>query len=291
MKLRPFLLCLFLSFSLPATAFSGENSELNWSGCGITKKAFMAELANAYEKKTGIKINLRGGGATRGIRDVVSKKAHIGGACRTQMELNSLERSANQVPVAWDALVVIVHSSNPVRGISLAQLRQIYRGKITNWKQLGGRNAPIDVYARSGKISGVGYTLRELVFNNFDEVFKARRFYKSTGPLERAIENNINAIGTTGVSSAKRRDIKILKLDGKKPSYDNIRTGKYLLYRPLYLVIRQFEKDTRITEFKNFALSKEGQAIIRSTGSVPYADAIQLVMKQLVEKRRALNIK
>jgi len=280
-----------LSVILSPTAFAAENNELNWSGCGITKKAFMAELATAYQEKTGIKINLHGGGATRGIRDVVNRKAHIGGACRASIELNSIERKANQIPVAWDALVVIVHPSNPVKGINLRQLRRIYRGKITNWKQLGGRNAPIELYARRGKISGVGFTLRELVFNNFNESFKARRFYKSSGPLEQAIEQNINAIGTTGISSAKRRDVKILKLEGKKPSYDNIRSGKYLLYRPLYLVIRQFEKDKRILNFKKFALSKEGQTIIRSTGSVPYADAVQLVMKQLSERRRAFNIK
>lgn len=277
---------------LSSTALlAADNSALNWSGCGITKKAFMAELASAYLEKTGIKINLRGGGATRGIRDVVSERAHIGGACRAQIELSSVERSAKQIPVAWDALVVIVHPSNPVKEITLAQLRAIYRGRISNWQQLGGRDAAIDLYARTGKISGVGFTLRELVFNNFEETFKARRFFKSTGPLEQAVEENINAIGTTGISSANRRDIKILKLEGKNPSYDNIRRGKYLLYRPLYLVIRQFEKDKRILDFKNFALSKDGQDIIRNTGSVPYADAIQLVMKQLAERRRALAIK
>ncbi len=275
---------------MASSVFAAAANELNWSGCGITKKAFMAELAAAYEKKTGIKINLRGGGATRGIRDVVRKKAHIGGACRAQMELSPIERRAKQIPVAWDALVVIVHPSNPVNGITLVQLRDIYRGKINNWKQLGGRNVPIDLYARTGKISGVGFTLRELVFNNLDESFKARRFFKSTGPLETAIEDNINAIGSTGISSAKRRNIKILKLEGKQPTYDNIRSGKYLLYRPLYLVIRQFEKDKRIIAFKQFALSKEGQTIIRNAGSVPYADAVQLVMKQLKERRQASNI-
>ncbi|MFV2061353.1 MAG: phosphate ABC transporter substrate-binding protein [Gammaproteobacteria bacterium] len=291
MKLVLFILStLFLVFACN-NSIADDKATLNWSGCGITKKAFMAELAAAYEQKTGIKINLRGGGATRGIRDVVKQTADIGGACRVQMELSSIERRAEQIPVAWDALVVIVHSSNPVNEISLSQLRHVYRGDITNWKQLGGRDAPIELYARTGNISGVGFTLRELVFNNLDEIFKASRFFKSSGPLEQAIEQNANAIGTTGISSANRRNIKILKLEGKKPSFDNIRRGKYLLYRPLYLVIQQFEKDQRVLDFKNFALSNEGQDIIRNTGSVPYVDAVQLVMKQLAEKRRALSIK
>jgi phosphate transport system substrate-binding protein len=290
-NLQLLLFSLSLQLIISTSAIAENKTTLNWSGCGITKRAFMAELAAAYQEKTGIKINLRGGGATRGIRDVVNKAADIGGACRVQMELSSIERHAQQIPVAWDALVVIVHPSNPVTEISLSQLRHIYRGNITNWKQLGGLDAPITLYARTGNISGVGFTLRELVFNNPDEVFKATQFFKSTGPLEHAIEQNINAIGTTGISSANRRDIKILKLEGKKPSVKNIRRGKYLLYRPLYLVIQQFEKDKRVLDFKNFALSKEGQEVIRSTGSIPYVDAVQLVMKQLSEKRRALNIK
>ncbi|MBI1424840.1 MAG: phosphate ABC transporter substrate-binding protein [Gammaproteobacteria bacterium] len=265
-----------------ASVSQAAEKDMVWAGCGITKKAFMAELAKAYEKKTGIKVALNGGGATKGIRDAADGKIDIGGACRPVIDGEAEERNAYQVPVAWDALAVIANPQNPVQSITTQQLRDIYLGKIKNWSELGGPNAPIELYVRRGKISGVGRTLRALVFANYDQEFPGAKFVvKSTGPLEKAIEENPLAIGTTGIASAKRRKVKILALNGKEPSYENIKNGSYLLYRPLYLVTKGNSADQKVKDFITFALSREGRDVIRRAGSVPYADAIGLVMKQV----------
>ena len=71
----------------PVRAGDLDNS-ISWAGCGITKKAFMADLAAAYQEKTGIMVNLHGGGATRGIRDTVNKKIDMGGSCRMNLPDN-----------------------------------------------------------------------------------------------------------------------------------------------------------------------------------------------------------
>ena len=270
-------------------ASTTDQSVINWAGCGITKKAFMQELAIEYEKRTGIHIDLAGGGATAGIRKAAAGEIDIGGACRTSLANNPAERDAHQIPVAWDALVVIVNKDNPVENLSLHQLQQVYLGKISNWKQLGGNDAPIDLYVRRGKMSGVGRTLRELVFHNFDQDFKASYVVKSSGPVEKGVVKNINGIGVTGISSAKRRDVKILKLNGKAPSYDNIKTGNYDLYRPLYLVTKIGKRDKKGRDFIRFALSRDGQDIIRSQGTVPYSEAMGLVMKQLDQYEQAVE--
>lgn len=271
-----------------ALAATQQASVINWAGCGITKKAFMQELALEYEKRTGIKVNLAGGGATKGIRKAAAGEIDIGGACRTSLADDPEERGAHQIPVAWDALVVIVNKDNPVSNITFKQLQQVYRGEITNWKQLGGSDAPIDLYVRRGKLSGVGRTLRELVFHNFDQDFKANYVMKSSGPLEKGVEKNANGIGVTGISSAKRRDVKILQLDGHAPTYENIKTGNYVLYRPLYLVTRIGARNTPGRDFIKFALSREGQDIIRRQGTVPYSEAMGLVMKQLDQYEEAV---
>jgi len=262
-------------------------NELIWAGCGITKKAFMKELARAYEAKTGIKITLQGGGATKGIRKAIKGEINIGGACRAAIESDPQERAAYQVPVAWDALVVIVNKKNPVDNITFDQLKGLYLGKIKNWKVLGGPDRPIELYTRRGKISGVGRTLREIVFANFNQEFRGKYEMKSSGPLEKGVVANINGIATTGVSSAKRRDVKILKLEGHAPTFENIKSGNYLLYRPLYLVTQGFKSDQRVKDFITFALSREGREIIRKAGTVPYSDAIHLVMKQVEQYERA----
>jgi phosphate transport system substrate-binding protein len=269
---------------------------LTWAGCGISKNAFMAEMATAYKKKTGIEIDFKGGGATKGIREVAAQKTDIGGTCRHVIEdantYNTLpeERRVQLTPVAWDALAVIVHKSNPVENVTLDQLRAIYTGQISNWKELGGGDAPIELFARKGKISGVGRTLRELVFNDYDREFIAKHVVDSTGPLERAIPENPNGIGTTGVSSARKlgAKVKILKLNGKDPSYDNIKSGDYLLYRPLYMVTHLQNNNPQAKKFLDFVMGPEGKQVMRSVGTVPYEDAIALWLKYLDQQKTAL---
>ncbi|MDY6978593.1 MAG: phosphate ABC transporter substrate-binding protein [Pseudomonadota bacterium] len=281
------LIPALFGLSALATAEQTQQADINWAGCGITKKAFMAELARAYEAKTGINISLSGGGATKGIRNAAAGNIDIGGACRTSLESRDDERNAHQIPVAWDALVVVTNKDNPVDNITFDQLKQIYLGNITNWKELGGGDAPIELYVRRGKMSGVGRTLRELVFNNFDQEFKATYVVKSSGPVEKGVMGNINGLGVTGISSAKKRDIKILKLNGHEPSYAKIRNGDYVLYRPLYLVTKRGATDQKVRDFIRYAVSQEGQEIIRKQGTVPYTEAMALVMKQLDQYERA----
>lgn len=292
-------LLMFLSTSSLLAAVPADIKKLSWAGCGISKAAFMSEMVTAYEKKTGVKVNLVGGGATKGIRQVANHEMDIGGTCRHVIEKEGSpmthpdERRVQLTPVAWDALVVITHKDNPVDSISSDQLRKVYKGQITNWKELGGQNAPIELYARKGKVSGVGRTLRELLFFNYEEEFVAKHVVDSTGPLERAMETNPNGIGTTGVSSARKlvnkKTAKILKLDGKESNYENIKSGQYVLYRPLYIVTNLQEKNPEVAKFVNFVSSDDGKTIMRKAGTVPYEDAIGLWLTYLDQQNKAIN--
>jgi phosphate transport system substrate-binding protein len=255
----------------------------------------MKEVAKAFEKKTGVKIDLKGGGATRGIREVSSHKRDLGGSCRYTLEnpktllTHNKERRIKMDPVAWDALVVLVHKTNPVNDITLANLRKVFEGKITNWKQLGGKNAPIQLFYRKGKISGVGRTVRELIFADYDKNFtKKATVVKSSGPLEKGIQGKaINGIGVSGISSARKRKVKILSIEGKKPSYENIKNGSYLLYRPLFLVTHLQNKDPDVRAFTSFVHGAEAEKIMRKAGTVPYGDAIHLWLKYLTQVEKA----
>jgi len=249
--------------------------ELKWVGCGISKKAFMGPLAAAYEKKTGVKIKLEGGGATRGIVDVAAGKADLGGTCRHVLPRDE-ERGVKLIPVAWDALVVIVHPSNTVNNLTLDQLKNIYTGKITNWKQVGGTDHKIMVVAREGKISGVGRMFRELAFHNPEQDFtpSAKLVTESDG-VEKVLEKEPSAIAVTGISSAQKRDVKMLMINGKAPERENIINGSYILYRPLYLVTRQ-QMSEDVKKFMTFAVSDEGQNIIAGEGTVTLKEGAKL---------------
>lgn len=273
-KIASILLFLAMSFATQAKV-------LTWVGCGITKKAFMAEMAVAYEKKTGIKIDLEGGGATKGIQSVIAKNADVGGTCRFRVEEDGASKATIVFnPVAWDALTVVVHKSNPVDSITVEQLKDVYTGKITNWSKLGGPDQPLELFIRKGKISGVGHTIRQLLFGDTEMEFAGSEVFPSSGPLEKAVEQNANAIAMTGISSARKRDFKILKLEGKEPSFENIKRGYYLLYRPLYLVSnREGENYSEIRDFLTFVHSRVGRDIMRKNGVVPYLEAVWLNVK------------
>lgn len=281
---------LILSGLLPALAIAGfgynsQAQDLTWVGCGITKKAFMGALAEAYEKKTGVKIGLAGGGATKGIRDVSDQAADIGGSCRHKLTGVPEEADVKLTPVAWDAIVVITHRSNPVKNITLDDLESVFSGEILNWQELGGLNAPIDLVAREGKTSGVGRMVRELVFSDPEMDFPPHTMrLRSSGPVEKHVETHETALAFTGVSSARKRNVGFMGINGVLPTYENISSGTYPLYRPLYLTSRKDSPQT-VNDFIRFALKPEGQAIVKAQGTVTLRDGGKL----WAEYRKKMN--
>jgi len=269
---------VLVAFAVCVISTASMASELSWTGCGITKKAFLKELAAAYEAKVGIKVKLTGGGATKGIRAASAGTSDLGGTCRHWLkevngDVHPQEKDAELVQVAWDALVVIVHPDNPVDGISLENLKKVFNGEVTKWSELGGSDRPIGLIAREGKSSGVGYMFRQMVFSDPEYTIKARALkVKSTKPLEKKVEKVKTAIAVDGISSAKKRKVKFLSLDGVSPSKENIASGTYSLYRPLYLAYNKSKVTEKAKEFIEFALSPEGQAIISEQGTVNLAE-------------------
>jgi phosphate transport system substrate-binding protein len=275
-----YLLILVASYlGLVAQSVAGE--DLRWAGCDITKRAFMAELAIAYEQLYDTGIIMEGGGDLEGFRRISNNSAHIGGACRPKNTSDELEKNARANPIAWDALVVMVHPDNPVNNITLDQIRDLYEGRITNWKQLGGEDQPVELLVRPGKQSGVGRSIRKLIFADYDREFVASKTYPSSDPLEKALESSPNAVGISGVASVHDRNIKALTLEGVDASYENIKDGNYLLHRPLYIIFNDSNpRRQEIKQFLKLAHSARGREIIRKHGVVPYLEASKLVLKE-----------
>jgi phosphate transport system substrate-binding protein len=279
------LIAIFLLLPGQVLALTEINdSVLTWAGCGITQKSFMKELAQGFEKETGIKIQIEGPSATRGIRDTARGLVMMGGTCRMTLPMSdSVESYVTLHPVAWDALAVILNKNNPVENITSDNISKVYSGEITNWKQLGGVDKPIHLYIREGKISGVGYAIRQYIFKEGDFNFVTSKKYikKSSGPIEKAVEVDPEAIAITGVSSARKRDVKIIGIDDYVPTYENVKSGDYIFYRPLYLVTGA-KSNKMVKDFVKFASSKKGKQIIRDNGTVPYSDAWYLMRKPLI---------
>jgi phosphate transport system substrate-binding protein len=264
------LVCLVLVFLSPATVHSADY--LTASGCSISNVGYLSALADEYERRTGVKIFVRGGGSVVGLEDLRSGKVDFAASCRAKSAADP--EDVTFVQVAWDALVFVVHKSNPLDTISLDEVRSIYAGKTKNWNQLKGRDAPIRVFISRTKrgLSGVEASTRQLVLNGKDPVVTENTvFVASSGIVEQMVEGTPGGFAATGVMSARKRNIKILKVNGVAPTNKAIIRGRYPLKRPLFLLLPKNPK-REVQKFVYFALSTEGQKFISSQNVVSVLD-------------------
>ena len=266
----------------PSAAKPSEaKARITWTGCGISKIAYMTEAAAAYRKQRGVEVIVTGGGATRGIRATAAGRSDLGGSCRHCLPTKSGQESeAILTHVAWDALVFFTHLTNEVSSITLDQAKAILLGQVSNWKELGGADRRIvRVFrrqTRDGKLSGVGYMTRLMVFSDpAIEFTNDALFEHSSGPVERFVEQTEYSFAVTGVSSANKRKVKILQLDGVAPSRGTIASGTYKLFRPLYLVTRG-EPTGATKDFVDWIISPDGQSVLSDAGTVTLKEGEKL---------------
>lgn len=265
-------LWLFLIFFMCVTILPASAEYLTASGCSISKEGYLTDLAKEYERKTGVKIFVRGGGTIIGLDDLRTGKVDFSASCRPRTAGDP--ENIQFIQVAWGALVFITHKTNKVSNVSLDQVRAIYAGQITNWKQLNGDDAPIKIFISKAQhgLSGVESSLREMVLVGKDPVQTSHTTsLASTGIVEQTIEKSPEGFATTGFPSARKRAVKILKVNGVAPTTKTIRNNSYPLKRPLFLLLPQRPKP-EVKKFVDFALSKEGQKFISSRGVVSLRD-------------------
>lgn len=264
----------------PAEVVESAEKTLVWRGCGISKVAFVEKAARQFSRETGISIRLSGGGAALGIQATAEGGADFGGSCRECLAKNGESQwNLKLTMVAWDALAVVVHPDNPLDSMTKEQLVAVLQQEVSNWRELGGEDQPIVALARKGKVSGVGYMARLLIFGDPEADFGPRVIrLPSSGPLEKSCERIPNAVAITGVSSARRRNLKILAVDGILPTPQNIAAGRYPFFRPLYLVHRP-TPSPEVQQFLDWILSESGQKVVQEAGSVTLQQGLGLMGK------------
>jgi len=273
--IRKYGVVLFILF---AVWFAGNTPSvlaadyLTGSGCSVSNVGYLNELAKEYERRTGVKVFVRGGGSVVGIEDLRGGKVDFAAACRGK-EAGDPD-DLQFIQVAWDVLAFIVHKTNPVDNITLDQVRAIYSANITNWRQLRGLDTPIKTYVSRPKkgLSGVEASTKKMVLKGKDPVSSPHIYpVVSSGIVEQMVEGTPEGFATTGYASARRRKVKMLKVNGITPTYKNIIDGRYPLKRPLFILVPKNHRP-EVKKFVDYALGKDGQQFIRSQGVVPLLD-------------------
>jgi phosphate transport system substrate-binding protein len=206
-------------------------------------------------------IYVQGGGSTAGIEAVRSHAANIGMSSRSLM---GTEKSLYTVTIAKDAIAIIAHPKNQVEGLPLVRVRDVFSGKIRNWKELGGHDHPIILVTRE-EGSGTREAFQKLVMGE-EEISLEALVQDSNGAIRQVVSGDPNAIGYISLGLVNEK-VRALKISGVEPRVNNIESGRYHLVRPFLFVFNK-EPSGEAKAFLDFVLSPEAQKLLSKEGLV-----------------------
>ena len=218
-------------------------------------------LKKSGKKFTSVEIP----GSGKGIQALIEGKVTLGGASRP-LKAEEKKAGLSATTIGYDAIAVFVHKSNPVKNLTKEQLKGIFTGKIKNWKEVGGKNAPI--VPNTEIIAGKRATI-EMFQEHVMDGAQYGKFKEVDLPRDQIVEltkqeNGICSVSLgllASLSKEEKAKVKAISVAGSEPSEKNVQSGAYIISRPLLLVTKGLAKGD-VKEFISFILSAEGQSIV-----------------------------
>lgn len=248
-------------------AISVEGSDTLVNMAQAWAEAFM-------EKNPDVMISVKGGGSGTGIAALINGTVDFANASRAMKDEEVTEAEGKGVSpveyeVAIDGIAVVVHPDNPVTALTLAQLGQIYRGEITNWKDVGGPDKEIVLLSRDTSSGTYEYFKEEVVAAEDEnaEYAPEAKLLASTQAIVDETTGNDAAIGYVGLGYVTS-GVKVLEIDGVVASIETAKDGSYPIARYLYMY-SDGEPDGVMAAYLEWILGEEGQAIVTDQGFVP----------------------
>jgi phosphate transport system substrate-binding protein len=278
---KALLTLVVLSFTIYAFAAPKKNS------IQIKGSDTMVNLAQSWaerymQENPADFVAVTGGGSGTGFSSLISGTCDIANASRTIKEKEialAKQRGINpyEIKVGLDGLAVIVSPKNPVSKLTIDQLAQIFTGRITNWKEVGGENRKIVLLSREVN-SGTHVYFKEHVLRKGnaegkEEFAQNALLLSSSQAIADEVAQNPDAIGYYGMGyiSNKQKAVMVSKdekSECESPTIENVVNGKYPISRPL-LIYTNGQPKGIVKKFVDFCLSKEGQDIVLKTDFVP----------------------
>ncbi len=269
-KKNAILLLLLVVLILSACGVTGKSdsakSHSTISISGSTSIGPLAEkLAMNYEENASVKIEINQIGSSAGITNAMNGVSEIGMSSRDLKEEEASE--LQEVIIAYDGIVVITHPSNKVKNLTMEQVKQIFTGEITNWKELGGDDLEIVVVSREDG-SGSRDAFQEIVGYSSGELIRNAIVASGNGNIKTTVATNKHAIGFISFEYIDE-SITTLNINGVEATAENVLAQKYSLSRPFLFVYKEGNLSENGQQFIDFILTKEGQEIVSSAGAIP----------------------
>lgn len=222
-------------------------------------------------KNPAVNITVSESGSGNGAKSLINAACDV--ATMSRPMKSSEKKSAQDAGVlvienivAMDGIAMIVHPSNPVKNLSLAQIRDLYTGKIKNWKELGGPDKPIVVISRDTN-SGTYETFETMVMNK-EKMAGMVEYVGSNGAIRQRVISTENAVGYVGMAFLE--GVKALDVEGVAASAETVLDKTYSIARPLYMYSNGRPKDgSHLANFLGLAGSADGKKLIEEAGFVP----------------------
>lgn len=223
--------------------------------------------ASAINQKSNLIVHVEGGGSTSGINLVKSDEINIGASSRNLSEKE--KENLELIEIGHDALAIVVHPNNEVENISIQQLKDVFSGKIKNWKELGGNNRIIQVINRESG-SGTRSTFEDLIMCpdkkvKCSEMTLSAIVLNSNSEVKRSINSIPDSIGYISFGFVDK-NVKALSLNGVAPKEENIHNNTYPIFRSLFYLVKSDSLSKPVQEYLDFVLSIEGQQLLKKEG-------------------------
>lgn len=242
-----------------------DNSQTVSTDGSTSMEKVIGFLCEAYMEENGnIKVTYNPTGSSSGIQAVSEGRCDIGLASRDLKDEEQTDLTATVVAI--DGIGIIINPDNPVADLSVEQVGRIYAGEISNWKEVGGKDAPIVCIGREAA-SGTRDGFEEVTGTK--DKCKYSQELTSTGDVVQTVAGNPNAIGYASVASVNE-SVKAVSIEGVEPTTEAIQNGQYKIQRNFVLVTK---KNASLSEaaqdFFNFATSERADDLITQAGAVP----------------------
>ena len=270
------LLLFSLSLGLCLTACHQDSANLKSEKLILTGSSTVAPLASQIAKKfeaenSGVRIDVQTGGSARGFADIAQGLADIGMVSRALKDSES--DNFQSFAIAKDGIGIIVASSNPIKSLSDQQIVDIYTGKINNWQQVGGEDAPITVVNKAEGRSTLELFLKYFQLENSQ--IEADVIIGDNQQGIKTVAGNKNAIGYVSIGAAERDistgvPLKLLPVGEVDANTATVQDGSFPLSRPLNLITTQIPSGLT-KEFIEFAQSEKVHDLVEAQNFVPIA--------------------
>ncbi|WP_269472296.1 phosphate ABC transporter substrate-binding protein [Leminorella richardii] len=250
---------------MPLDAFKDAKGSVNIAGGTAHIPVMVGAAKNIMSANPNVNITVTGGGSGVGVQKVGEGLVEIGNTGRALKQSEIDKYGLVSFPFAIDGVAVVVNEANSAKSLSREQLSDIFSGKIANWKQVGGSDAPISLYVREDG-SGTREVFEEKALNKGTELAQAN-VVNSNGAMKTAVMQDKNAIGYVGIGHLDN-SLHGVTVDGMIPSQENAASGSYKITRLLYMNTKG-QPQGLTKAFIDYVYSPEGTAIIEKSGYLP----------------------